>query len=129
MHELAVTQGILDVVIDVAKQNGHRRVTLIELVVGELSSIVDDSIQFYFDILSRESLAEGAKLEFRRQPATANCWDCGSQFSVAAPLVSLCPTCGGARLRVSGGQEFYVDSIEIEEIPIEGETENENSSY
>ncbi len=115
MHELAVTQGILDVVLDVARQHGNRPITLIELVVGELSSIVDDSIQFYFDMMSQDTLAEGAKLQFRREPAIAVCWDCGHQFTAVAPLVPLCPICGSARLRVSGGQEFYVESIEVQD--------------
>ncbi len=113
MHELAVTEGILSVALEAAHQNGDRPITLINLVVGELSSIVDDSVQFYFDILSRDTLAQGARLHFQRRPATASCPDCGHCFEASAPLTPLCPVCGGARLQVTGGQEFYVESIEV----------------
>lgn len=114
MHELPVTESLLKVVLDAAQQNGAGRVTAVNLVIGELSSIVDDSVQFYFDILSRGTLAEGAELRFRRQPGQAHCRDCGHEFAVVPPLVPACPSCGSTALRVSGGREFYVESIEIE---------------
>lgn len=114
MHELPVTQGILQVALDTAQQNQAQSITDIHLVIGTMSSIADDSVQFYFDFLSRETLAAGARLHFRRSPATATCWQCRHQFEVALPLAAECPVCGSAQLRVAGGREFYVESIEIE---------------
>ena len=79
MHELSITEGILKIATDAA---GGRRITTIHLVVGDLSSIVDDSVQFYFDMLSKGTVAEGAVLDFQRRPATVMCWDCEQQFEV-----------------------------------------------
>ncbi len=115
MHELPVTQGILDLVLETAQQAGAQRVRRVDLVIGDMSSIVDDSVQFYFDILSRETLAEGAEMHFRRESAMATCQDCGNQWPVRAPLVPTCPRCGGGRLQVAGGKEFYVESIEVDD--------------
>lgn len=114
MHELPVTQGILDVVIDAAHQAGSPQIISIDLVIGDMSSIVDDSVQFYFDILSRGTLAEGASLNIRRVSATATCSQCGHVWNIQAPLVIVCPVCDSSNIHVTGGREFYVDSIEVE---------------
>jgi hydrogenase nickel incorporation protein HypA/HybF len=89
-------------------------VTAIDLVIGSLTSIVDDSVQFYFDILSRDTLAAGAQLRVRRQPAQGRCADCGGDWEVIPPLASTCPLCGSPALSVSGGFEFLVESIEVD---------------
>ncbi len=110
MHELPITEGILKIATDAA---GGRRITTIHLLVGELSSIVDDSVQFYFDMLSKGTVAEGALLDFQRRPATIECRDCDRSFEVRAPLPSTCPHCGGTRLQVMGGRELRIESIEV----------------
>jgi hydrogenase nickel incorporation protein HypA/HybF len=115
MHELPVTQAILDTALNAAQQAGARRILAIDLVVGELSGIVDDSVQFYFDILSQGTLAQGAMLRFQRQPAQARCLDCGHSYPAAPPLAPFCPACGGARVQVSGGRQFFLESIEIDD--------------
>ncbi|MFN8498749.1 MAG: hydrogenase maturation nickel metallochaperone HypA [Anaerolineae bacterium] len=114
MHELAVTQGILSVALEAAARAGAQRIDAIDLVIGDLASIVDDSVQFYFDILARGSPAEGAALRFRRVPAEAHCFACGAEFAVGATLLEACPRCGSGQLLVTGGREFYVESIEVD---------------
>lgn len=130
MHELSVTEGVLATALEAARKAGARRIVAVDLVIGELSSIVDDSVQFYFDILSRGTPAEGARLRFRREPATATCRDCGHQLTVQVPLAPACPVCGGYHLQVSGGRAFYVESIEVdddEDTGGEGDPERERS--
>ncbi len=99
MHELSITQGILDIALAVARDAHLARVTAVHLVVGDLSSIVDDSVQFYFDLLSKGTAAEGASLTFERRPAILTCAACSHTFTVRPPLPPACPACGAARLR------------------------------
>lgn len=113
MHELSVTQGILNLALDAA--HGAGRIVAIDLLVGELTSFVDDSIQFYFDILGKGTAAEGALLRIRREPASAVCGQCGHAFRVGAPLPPGCPACGSSHLRITGGSALRVESIEIED--------------
>jgi hydrogenase nickel incorporation protein HypA/HybF len=115
VHELPVTQGILDLTLEAARGAGAERILAINLVIGDLSSIIDDSVQFYFDFLSRGTPAEGAVLRFERQAAEASCLDCGHRFEATIPLTPACPACGSARLAITGGREFRVESIEVDD--------------
>ncbi|HID86220.1 MAG TPA: hydrogenase maturation nickel metallochaperone HypA [Anaerolineae bacterium] len=125
MHELSVTQGMLSVVLEHAQQAGAKRITRIVLVIGNFSTFVDESVQFYFDIISKGTIAEGAELLFHHAPGRLHCWDCGQDFTWAERILPPgCPHCGSARLQFTGGNEFYVESIEVED-PLEEEVAEE----
>ena len=47
MHELAVTESLLEIVIQFAEENQAQVVTDVALSIGALSSIIDDSVQFF----------------------------------------------------------------------------------
>ena len=113
MHELAVTESILNIAIDHAQRANAARVTDLNLVIGRLSSIVDDSIQFYWDILTENTLCSGSTLHFRRIPATLACLACEHHFTLEGELTP-CPACGSGQVKVITGEEFYLDSIEVE---------------
>jgi hydrogenase nickel incorporation protein HypA/HybF len=113
MHELSVTESILDIAVSHAKKANASRVTGINLVIGRLSSIVDDSIQFYWDTISEDTICSGSKLHFDRKPAVLLCHVCDKEFTLESELIP-CPICGGYQTTISSGEEFFVESIEIE---------------
>ena len=114
MHELSVTQSILDIVSRHAEKAGAKRVLRINLVIGELSSVVDDSVQFYFDFLGKDTVAAGAQLAFERLPVRVRCGACGQEWHPESADWN-CPACNQqAQGHVVAGREFYVDSIEVE---------------
>jgi hydrogenase nickel incorporation protein HypA/HybF len=115
MHELPATQGMLDVALEAARNAGASRISAIDVVIGDLTSIVDDSVQFYFDVLSRDTAAAGARLRVRREPAQAACAACGSSYGVSPPLDPVCRSCGQLTLAVTGGRAFHIESIEVDE--------------
>jgi hydrogenase nickel incorporation protein HypA/HybF len=120
VHELGVTQSLLQVVLAHAAEAGAGRIVRINLVVGELSGIVGESVQFYFDVVSQETPAAGAELRIERRPARFRCQACGHEYGVAeAGAVRpewawQCPACGELRPTAIGGREFLVESIEVE---------------
>jgi hydrogenase nickel incorporation protein HypA/HybF len=113
MHELAVTESILEITLRHAEGAGATSVTDIHLVLGELASIVDDSVQFYWDMISKDTIAEGATLHFRRIPAQMECLDCGTRYQPGEGQLR-CPNCSNGRVRVIAGEEFYLEAIEVE---------------
>jgi hydrogenase nickel incorporation protein HypA/HybF len=118
MHELSVTQNLLDLALRHANQAGAVRINQLYVVIGELASIVDDSVQFYWDMISQDSIAQGSKLNFKRLPATLRCNDCGTESPLNRSEY-VCPACGSEKLVVVGGQEFYLESIDVDLAPEE----------
>jgi hydrogenase nickel incorporation protein HypA/HybF len=113
MHELSVTESLLNLALSYAENAQASRVTDLYLVVGRLSSIVDDSVQFYWDFVAENTICQGAKLHFERREAVLQCLDCQTEFSITEALKP-CPTCGSIHTKILMGEEFYLDSIEIE---------------
>jgi hydrogenase nickel incorporation protein HypA/HybF len=114
MHELAVTQSILDIAVRHAERAKARRILAINLVIGDLTGFVDDSIQFYFDFLSQDTIAQGAQLDIERVAARIRCQVCGAEYAPPDSRLWTCPECDALGGEVIGGKEFSVASIEIE---------------
>lgn len=110
---MPVTESVLEIALRYAQQAGATRVTDLYLVIGQLSSIVDDSVQFYWDIIAKDTLAEGARLHFRRIPAEFLCLDCGHSYAPGDEILA-CPNCQSVRIKVTAGDEFRLESIDID---------------
>ena len=113
MHELMVTESILEIALRHAGQAKAGRISDLYLVIGALSSVVDDSVQFYWDFVSEGTAAEGATLHFRRIPAELACQACGHTYSPDENLT--CPACESSNIQIISGQEFFLEAIEISE--------------
>jgi len=113
MHELSVTESILEISLRHANKANAKRITNLYLVIGQFASIVDDSVQFYWDIVSEGTLADGALLHFRRVPATLSCLECNHQYNPGNDGFS-CPNCKSERVKVISGEEFFMEAIDIE---------------
>jgi hydrogenase nickel incorporation protein HypA/HybF len=110
MHELSVTQSVLEIAV---KNAGTRKIKQINLVIGQFSSIVDDSIQFYWDIIAKDTPAEGSVLHFERIPGEMTCQTCGDVFRPTGETFN-CPACSGPFVKITKGEEFQVESIDVE---------------
>jgi hydrogenase nickel incorporation protein HypA/HybF len=108
VHELAVTQSVVDAV---CERIDGQRVVSVRVEVGKLSGIVADAMRFCFDIVSGQTLLEGARLDIDERPGEAHCRDCGVDFTLA-DLVLLCP-CGSADVDVTAGRDLVIKSVEV----------------
>ena len=114
MHELPFTESILSIVLEEAKTVQASKVTQVDLTIGRLSGIVPSCVQFAFDVISRKTIAGGAKIVFNEPLATVRCRNCVATFSSSGFDDLACPNCGEKKIDVITGREFTVDSIEWE---------------
>jgi hydrogenase nickel incorporation protein HypA/HybF len=108
MHELAITQSIVD---QVAERMAGRRVTEVALEIGPLSGVVADSVRFCFDLVTVGTPLEGALLRIGEPAGRAHCSECDTHFGVR-DLLLLCP-CGSADVRIVSGDELLIKSVKV----------------
>jgi hydrogenase nickel incorporation protein HypA/HybF len=112
MHELSLSGAIVNTVV---KHAAGRPVSLVSLRVGALRQVVPDTLEFYFEFVSKGTVCEGARLEQELIPAVLRCASCGREWEIDMPIFMF-PDCGSAgRVEVASGEEFEVESIEVEE--------------
>ena len=113
MHELSITQSMIDIVLEKAGKAGAKEIKTINLVIGELSGFVEESVKFYFNFLARDTIAEGAELNFMPVSAQGKCRLCGTVFSLQEADWN-CPQCGVSDIDIIAGRELFVESINVE---------------
>lgn len=113
MHEMAIAVNIVDLARRHASQAGGGRISLIELEIGRLAGVLQDSLEFCFQAAARDTPAAGAVLSFTRVEGMARCCVCGASFGVKTHG-ELCPQCGGLA-EITGGEGLRVVAITIED--------------
>ena len=113
MHELSITQSILSIALEQAEANHANTITKVNITIGELSGIVDESVKFYFELLSKDTIAAGASLFFDRPPTKLRCRKCSDTF-LPDGLNWICPSCGDPSIEIVSGRECHVSSIEVD---------------
>ena len=100
MHELGITQGIIDRAREAAGAHGARKVAGLYLVMTPAADFTQDSIEMYFEMLtSEDELFRGAALHFEHKPVAATCLSCSDEFNTDAPQ-PVCPQCGSQVVRL-----------------------------
>ena len=107
MHELAITQALIGLVKEHAEKVGAKKVERINVVVGELSGFVGQSVEFYFDQMSAGTIS------FKTIPMAGRCRDCGKEFDIKE-MDWTCPSCKGTSVELVRGNELFVESIEVD---------------
>jgi hydrogenase nickel incorporation protein HypA/HybF len=111
MHELAITQGVVD---QIGERLGDAKVTRVALEIGLLSGVVCDSVRFCFDVCAQGTTLEGARLEIIQTAGCARCRECGACFGVD-DLFALCQW-GSADLELIAGQELKIHEVELADV-------------
>ena len=113
MHELALAKSLVELVEREAEAQGFQRALEIRLKLGEYSGVIPGYICDLFPHAAKGTAAEGAALVFEPVPGRFRCADCGYEGPVDRHEAA-CPQCGGTALKMTGGREFFVDSLKVE---------------
>jgi hydrogenase nickel incorporation protein HypA/HybF len=111
MHELAITQSIIEAVAEAA---GNSPVTRVQLEIGTLAGVVIDSIRFCFDVCTQSTVLEGAALQINEIAGRAHCLECNVEFALETP-VAIC-ACGGSSVQIVAGNELMIKEVEIRNV-------------
>ena len=112
MHELSVSSAIVDTAVRHAE---GRRVTAVQVRLGRLRQVVPSSLAFYFELVARETVCEGARLDQELIAARLRCNPCQREWEIDMPDF-ICARCGEAHVEVIAGNEFEVEYIDVEEV-------------
>ncbi|OIP14592.1 MAG: hydrogenase maturation nickel metallochaperone HypA [Comamonadaceae bacterium CG_4_9_14_3_um_filter_60_33] len=112
MHEMSLAEGVLQLIEDAARKDAFTKVTTVWLEIGQLSGVEPQAMTFCFDAVTRDSVAEGAKLEIIATPGQGWCMACAKTVPMTE-VFGECPDCGGYQLQVTGGTEMRVKELEV----------------
>jgi hydrogenase nickel incorporation protein HypA/HybF len=108
MHELSITQSVVDAV---TERLPDTRIASIQLEIGKLSGIVADSVRFCFELVVDGTPLAGARLDIDEPGGRARCARCDTEFELEDSIL-LCP-CGSADVAVLEGRELRIKSVEV----------------
>lgn len=119
MHELSIVASIVDSVTDSLSGYPGARVVEVQLKVGELSAVIEDSLQFCYGIATEGTPLAGSRLVVKILPVLVHCASCNTEGNLDSLQSFRCPNCGAPATDVRQGRELEIESIEIEEAQFE----------
>lgn len=99
--------------VEAAQAAGGRRIAVLRLRVGRLGGAVPEALQFAWDIVRRDTLANDARLDIESIPAVAWCAGCRREFE-CKDLINECPACGAISGDLRRGRELEIAAVELE---------------
>ncbi len=113
MHEMSLAINIVEIACQTAKKNSAGKITSIEVEVGKLAGVLEDSLSFCFQAARHKTLAENAKLEIFSIPGKGHCTTCNHTFETDT-FFTLCPKCQGLAVEILQGKDLKIRSIIVD---------------
>jgi len=113
MHEMAICESIISVIEQQAVAQSFNKVNMVRLEVGAMAGVELEALRFSFDVVTRGSIADGAKLDVIELPVTGWCMPCARAISVRERY-DACPDCGSYQIQITGGEELRIKEMEVD---------------
>lgn len=112
MHELSLTRNLVEIAEEHARRENAHEIVSVTVEIGTLSGVMPEAVEFAFEVCTRGTLAQGAKLIIRRIPGRGRCLECG--FVADLEINSFtCGDCGSFALETLHGQEMRLIELEV----------------
>ena len=113
MHEMALSRSLVDIIEEQARLQSFSKVWTVTVERGCLGHVDASALRFCFDVVTRDTVAEGSELIVVERPGQVACLDCGAITEVAERVLD-CPSCGGPRVLVDGGDQIKLTELEVD---------------
>jgi len=113
MHEMSLAESVLQIIEDNAARQGFRRVSAVYVELGRLAGVEVEALRFAFDAVTRDSVADGARLEIIDVPGQGWCLNCSETVPIDQ-LYDACPRCGAYQVHPSQGIDMRVKELAVE---------------
>jgi hydrogenase nickel incorporation protein HypA/HybF len=113
MHELSIAESLLAIVQDEIARHCLKNVLSVKVKVGKFTAIQPEALAFCFELITEDTPLKGVMLDIEVLAIKGYCEECKEDFELEDPVM-LCPKCQGWNVRIEGGRELYIESIEVE---------------
>ncbi|WP_455369475.1 hydrogenase maturation nickel metallochaperone HypA/HybF [[Eubacterium] cellulosolvens] len=121
MHELSMASNLIDIAINEAKKRNSNSVIEVNLVVGKFSMLGLEQLCYCYDLLIKDTILEGSKLNVEYENGKIHCDNCKyegpiqlreePEYHIIFPTL-VCPKCGNSAEMISG-RDCYIKSMRV----------------
>jgi hydrogenase nickel incorporation protein HypA/HybF len=116
MHEFSIANSLVEIATEHATNAGAEKINAVTLRIGALSCVHKNALEFSFELITKDTILEGAQLEVIDVPVTIFCAPCDKEVALDGIQCFRCPTCDTPSADIRHGRELDIDSIEITEM-------------
>jgi hydrogenase nickel incorporation protein HypA/HybF len=113
MHEMGIAQELVQIATDAIPADiENPKVEVLNLKIGKLASVVEHSLTFCIEIITKDTPLEDVRLNIEFVPVTVRCKSCDNKWEVKGPIFT-CPHCEDGDVEMLTGREIEITSIEL----------------
>ena len=113
MHEMGIAQQLVKIALDAIPEDiENPRVETLNLRIGKLASVVEHSLTFCLEIITKDTPLENVTLSIEEVPVRIRCLSCEKEWEADTPMFR-CPDCEDGEVKMLSGREIEISSMEL----------------
>ncbi|MBD2019606.1 hydrogenase maturation nickel metallochaperone HypA [Leptolyngbya sp. FACHB-36] len=113
MHEVDMTKSLILTLRNWWEEQPEQpSISCVHLIVGRFTCVEPASLQFAFEVQTRNTFLDSATLQIQETPLIAYCHQCQHEYHPEIGIQYACPTCRSPMDDIRSGRELKIDRIE-----------------